>query len=191
MNAALLLRAALFAAERHRDQCRKDHDESPYINHCIAVAATLADHGVDDDVTLAAALLHDTVEDTKTSLTEIELRFGAVISGLVGEVTDDPTEDRPTQKRLQVEHAATASGRAKLIKLADKIVNVRDVALSPPPSWTPARRQAYIDWAVEVVTGLRGTSASLEAAFDDAVRAGREELEKAGKMGTAGKTGTA
>ena len=75
---ALLLEAVAFAAEKHRNQRRKDAEASPYINHPIALANLLKREGVDDVVVLCAALLHDTIEDTKT--TPDELRGGSARS---------------------------------------------------------------------------------------------------------------
>jgi GTP diphosphokinase / guanosine-3',5'-bis(diphosphate) 3'-diphosphatase len=171
-HTALLLRAASFAAHKHRDQRRKDAASSPYINHPLALACVLCvDGGVTDVATLCAALLHDTVEDTDTTPAELEATFGAEIRAIVQEVTDDKTLPKAERKRAQVEHAAHISNKAKLVKLADKICNVRDVASSPPERWTLQRRQAYFDWAREVVDRLRGVNPKLEALFDAAYAA--------------------
>ncbi len=164
-----LFRALSFAAEKHRDQRRKDDHSSPYINHPIAVARVLCEEaGVTDTPVLCAALLHDTVEDTNTSADELELLFGTEIRRVVMEVTDDRSLPKAERKRLQVVHAAGISHAAKLIKLADKICNLRDVVEAPPVSWELERRQAYFDWARDVVDQVRGTHAGLEALFDDA-----------------------
>ena len=77
----LVLRATAFAALKHRDQRRKDAEASPYINHPIALADLLWDlGGVRDPVVIAAALLHDTIEDTETSATELRRAFGAKVA---------------------------------------------------------------------------------------------------------------
>jgi GTP diphosphokinase / guanosine-3',5'-bis(diphosphate) 3'-diphosphatase len=166
---ALLLKALAFAAHKHRDQRRKDPDASPYINHPIALADVLVNEGgVSDVEVLCAALLHDTVEDTATTPQELEEIFGPRIARIVAEVTDDKGLAKSERKRLQVEHAARLSPEAKLVKLADKICNLRDVAERPPASWDLARRREYFDWAKRVVDGLRGTHPRLEAAFDAA-----------------------
>ena len=166
---ALLLKALAFAAHKHRDQRRKDPAASPYINHPIALADVLVNEGgVTDVEVLCAALLHDTVEDTDTTPQEIEGAFGARVARIVAEVTDDQTLSKSERKRLQVERAAGLSSEAKLVKLADKICNLRDVADSPPPNWSLARRQEYFDWAKQVVDGLRGAHPRLEAIFDAA-----------------------
>lgn len=166
---APLFDALAFAAVKHRDQKRKGRDASPYINHPIEVARVLIEEGsVSDPVVLMAAILHDTIEDTTATAQELLERFGAATAGVVQEVTDDKRLHKSERKRLQIEHAPHLSHRAKLVKLADKIANVRDMATSPPQDWPLERRQEYFEWAKRVVDGLRGASPALEAAFDDA-----------------------
>jgi guanosine-3',5'-bis(diphosphate) 3'-pyrophosphohydrolase len=169
MNLALLLKALSFAAHKHRDQRRKDAEASPYINHPIALAEVLAgEGGVTDIEVLAAALLHDTIEDTATTGEELAREFGGHIAGMVAEVTDDTRLPKAERKRLQIEHAAGISPGAKLVKLADKICNLRDVAERPPAKWDLERRREYFEWAKRVIDGLRGVHPRLEAAFDGA-----------------------
>jgi guanosine-3',5'-bis(diphosphate) 3'-pyrophosphohydrolase len=168
---ALLLKALAFAAHKHRDQRRKDAEASPYINHPIALADVLVNEGgVTDTETLCAALLHDTVEDTATTHEELVDAFGSRIARIVAEVTDDTDLPKAERKRLQIEHAPHLSREAKLVKLADKLCNLRDVAERPPANWDLARRREYFDWAIQVVDGLRGAHPRLEAAFDAAYR---------------------
>ncbi len=173
------LRAATFAAFKHRDQRRKDQSASPYINHPLAVANVLANEveGIADDVAITAALLHDTLEDTTTSRQEIEQMFGSDVLQVVLEVTDDKTMAKADRKRLQVTHAASLSPSAKLVKLADKICNLRDMANSPPHNWPLDRRVEYFDWCKEVVDQLRGIHPGLESLFDCAyaMRPGQSE----------------
>ena len=165
----LILRAAAFAAHKHRDQRRKDEAASPYINHPLTLASVLAvEGGVTDAATLCAALLHDTIEDTDTTGDELEREFGAEVRRLVEEVTDDRTLAKAERKQAQIEHAAHISHKAKLVKLADKIANLRDVASAPPAGWPLQRRQEYFDWARQVVDRLRGAHPVLEATFDQA-----------------------
>jgi len=164
-----LLRALEFAAARHRDQRRKDALASPYINHPIAVAAALWHEGeVRDPVALTAAILHDTIEDTATTAAELAARFGAEVAAVVVEVTDDKTLPKLQRKQLQIEHAPHLSRPAKLVKLADKLCNLRDIIEAPPANWALERRAAYVTWTRDVVAGLRGTCPPLEAAFDAA-----------------------
>ena len=130
---ARLLGAAAFAARKHSTQRRKDAEASPYINHPLALADVLANEGgVLDIEVLCAALLHDTIEDTDTSADELRAGFGAAIADIVLEVSDDKALPKQARKDLQVEHAATISPQAKLVKLADKICNLRDLVASPP-----------------------------------------------------------
>ena len=165
----LVLDAATFAADKHRLQRRKDADASPYINHPLALADILARVGaVEDAKVIAAALLHDTVEDTETSIEELEARFGNRVASMVAEVTDDKSLSKEERKRLQIAKSASKSPGAKLVKLADKIANLRDLVSSPPADWSDERLIQYFEWARQVVEGLRGTNASLEAAFDEA-----------------------
>jgi len=172
-----LLAALHFAADKHRDQRRKDIDASPYINHPIEVAELLARvGGVDDLVTLQAAVLHDTLEDTDTTPQELEAAFGAEVRRVVEEVTDDTTLEKLERKRLQIEHAPHISARAKLVKLADKIANVRAVVATPPAKWPIERRREYLDWTERVVDGLRGSNDALEKLYDEALVTGRRAL---------------
>lgn len=165
----LIFQALAFAAHKHRDQRRKDREASPYINHPIQLAYILINEaGVMDTDVVIAALLHDTIEDTDTTPEELAAAFGPHVRDLVLEVTDDKRLDKAERKRLQIVHAAGASPQAKLVKLADKIANVRDLAQSPPPSWSRARIQEYFEWAKAVVDQLRSSNARLEALFDAA-----------------------
>lgn len=165
---AVVMRALAFAADRHRDHRRKDSEQTPYVNHLIAVVELLVEQGVEDPVVLAAAALHDTVEDTETSLDELRAGFGEEVAAIVAAVTDDKSLPKAERKRRQIEQAPSLTTRARLVKLADKICNLRDVADHPPAGWPLQRRQEYFDWACAVVDGLRGTHPRLEAAFDAA-----------------------
>ena len=163
----LVLAALRFAAHKHRDQRRKGADAVPYINHPVALAETLWRLGkVRDSAVLAAALLHDTIEDTETTEVELRRAFGPVVAGVVAEVTDNKSLDKAMRKQLQIEHAGSISRRAKLVKLADKISNLEDILASPPADWSLERRRAYFDWAKAVVGQLRGVNGVLARQFD-------------------------
>lgn len=165
----LILRAAAFAAHKHRDDRRKDLAATPYINHPLALAQVLAEEGgVEDAVTIAAALLHDTIEDTQTRYEELVEAFGVEVADVVMEVSDDKTLAAAQRKRLQVEHAPGLSARAVLVKLADKICNLRDMASNPPHQWTLQRRKDYFDWARQVVERMPHVNERLRARFDEA-----------------------
>lgn len=164
-----VITALAFATRKHRDQRRKDVHASPYINHPIALAEVLVNEaGITDIQVICAALLHDTVEDTETTPEEIEDAFGRPVRDIVMEVTDDQTLDKAQRKQRQIDHAAQLSDQAKLVKLADKICNLRDVSATPPADWSVPRCQAYFDWAKAVIDNLRGVHGILEEAFDAA-----------------------
>ena len=174
---AALLKALHFAADKHRDQRRKDIEAAPYINHPIEVAELLARvGGITDPVVLQAAVLHDTVEDTRTTPEELEREFGPEVRRVVEEVTDDKSLPKADRKRLQIEHAPHLSSRAKLVKLADKIANVRSVVEGPPADWSLERRREYLSWADQVVRGCRGCNGPLEALYDQVLGEGRRTL---------------
>jgi guanosine-3',5'-bis(diphosphate) 3'-pyrophosphohydrolase len=169
-DAAKLMLAASYAAQKHRSHRRKGADADPYINHPLQVAAFLSETGGVNDVDiLTAALLHDTVEDTDTSPEEIEELFGAKVRSLVMEVTDDKGLSKQERKRKQVEHAPHLSDGAKQIKIADKYSNILDVLNNPPHNWTDDRRSEYIKWGQEVFAGLRGVNEKLDKAFEELI----------------------
>jgi GTP diphosphokinase / guanosine-3',5'-bis(diphosphate) 3'-diphosphatase len=97
-----------------------------------------------------------------------------IVAKLVSEVKDDTRLAKAERKRLQIEHAAAKTPRAKVLKLADKTSNLRSLVKSPPAEWNLERKREYLIWAKKVVQGLRGTSIWLEARFDEAA----EQLER-------------
>lgn len=181
MTTALILKALDFAAHRHRSQFRKGEQKVPYINHPIEVASLLANEGGENDpVLIIAAILHDVIEDTVDSVVErdrltedIREIFGEEILSVTLEVTDDKSLDKLERKRLQVTEAPHKSEAAKKLKIADKIMNVRDIIHNPPAEWTRSRITGYIDWSEEVVAGLRGVSPRLEKMFDKTISEAR------------------
>ena len=163
----LLLKALQFSALKHRNQRRKDIDASPYINHPISLASILCNEAhVTDIEVVCGALLHDTVEDTETRSEELENEFGQAIKNIVMDVTDDKLLEKHERKQAQIDHAAHISDKAKLVKLADKISNLRDVSINSPPDWSLERRQEYFDWAKKVIDQVRGVTPNLENIFD-------------------------
>jgi guanosine-3',5'-bis(diphosphate) 3'-pyrophosphohydrolase len=176
---SLLLKSLRFSADKHRDQRRKDERATPYINHPIEVADTLWRIGqVRYIPTLAAAILHDTIEDTPTTPGEVRSLFGEEVLGLVLEVSDDKRLPKQVRKQRQIEHAPFISHEAKQIKLADKICNVYDMGHSPPEEWSLQRLQEYLDWSEKVVAGLRGANPALEAYFDQVLEDAKNLLVK-------------
>ena len=168
-DTGLLLAALGYAADKHRNQRRKGIEATPYVNHPIALAVVLnQEGGIGDIAVLCAALLHDTLEDTDATVEELQQRFGLEIAGLVAEVSDDQALPKAERKRLQIENAPSLSDGAKLIKLADKLCNLRDIATIPPAGWSAERKLEYCVFAKRVVDGLRGIHPALEAKFDEA-----------------------
>lgn len=162
-----VMEAAIFAAQKHQGQVRKDDRRSPYITHPLQVAQILWEvGGVRDPQTLIAAILHDTIEDTHTTHAEISKAFGDQVLKIILEVSDDKSLEKMTRKRLQVEHAPALSKAARLIKLGDKLVNCCDILEHPPSDWDLTRRRNYIQWGADVIAQIRGTNQALEAAFD-------------------------
>ena len=192
MGLADVMRAVDFAARQHAQQRRKGEAGEPYVNHLTEVARLVSEATEGSDpIAVMAAVLHDTVEDTGISSSELAAAFGPQVAGLVAEVTDDKSLEKSERKRLQIEHAAHISPQAKLIKIADKISNVRSIRSSPPP-WGHDRKRAYLDWAREVVDAcvapLGGAVApgSVDAAilklatlFDEAHQTGIAHLNQA------------
>lgn len=120
-NKGVILEAHNFAEKAHLGQKRKTGED--YITHCIAVADILVSYGADDE-TLAAAYLHDVVEDTKVSLEEIDKKFGGEIAFLVDGVTK-PKKDMRWQTAFEkVRDYSKKDKRVLLIKLADRIHNL-------------------------------------------------------------------
>lgn len=149
-DTAILLKAIACAAQKHSTQRRKGEDASPYINHPIAVTPA-----------------------------ELEALFGRTVRKVVEELTDDKGLDKPVRKQRQIEHAPHLSARAKVVKVADKIANVRDVLECPPSTWSVARRIEYLEWTDKVVAGCRGTNLPLEKLYDEVLEKGRAMLGQA------------
>jgi len=173
-----LLAAAIFAAEKHRGQIRKDKNGSPYITHPLAVAQILWEIGeIYNTEILSAAILHDTLEDTPTTIAELADHFGDTVLAIVLEVTDDKSLPKLERKRRQVLHAPELSRPARLIKLGDKLANCSDVLEAPPNGWDLTRRQEYIQWSADVIAQIRGVNAPLERAFDAVIHEAEAELQ--------------
>ncbi|NKC33898.1 HD domain-containing protein [Falsiroseomonas selenitidurans] len=171
---ALLLRAAVFAARVHAGHRRKGDAAEPYVNHVLEVAQILAEHGAPPEAVLAG-LLHDTVEDSDNDpepVTHATLvtEFGEAVAGLVAEATDDKSLPKEARKALQVKHAPGRSAAAKMLKLADKISNLRAITASPPANWDHARRVEYVGWAGRVAAGLKGANPTLDRLFETTYR---------------------
>ncbi|HWX82289.1 MAG TPA: HD domain-containing protein [Xanthobacteraceae bacterium] len=173
----LVSEAAELAARRHNGMARKGRSNEPYINHLAEVANLIAaaTDGADAEL-VAAGWLHDTIEDTQTTREELAQEFSARVAALVVEVTDDMTLPKSERRRLQVLDAPKKSPTAKLIKIADKISNIRARVLPEP---TPEQRDDladYVAWAEQVVAGCRGVNAWLDKTFDETATVARSTL---------------
>lgn len=139
----LVQRALVFAASRHKDP-RKGSD-IPYITHPAHVAILLARHGFEEPV-LAAAILHDVLEDTETRSEELRQKFGQEITGMVEELSEPQFEDRPRRetwdqrKRAKLQMLKKASRGALAIVAADRVHNTAnilvDIRQQGPEVWT-------------------------------------------------------
>ena len=87
-------------------------------------------------------------------------------TGLVKELTDDKHQHKQARKDAQIQHAPHATQKAKLVKLADKLYNLRDLNRQTPVKWSAGRVQEYFEWAAKVVAGLRGSNKSMEDELD-------------------------
>lgn len=164
---SLIAKAFNFAAQKHSSQRRKGAAAEPYINHLAEVASLIAENTDGDDVTaVVVGILHDTIEDTKTTYDELVTEFGTTIADIVMETTDDKSLPKAERKLLQIEHAGHASDTAKTVKMADKISNLRAILTSPPPDWADKRKLEYFVWAKAVVDQCRSANTGLATTFD-------------------------
>jgi (p)ppGpp synthase/HD superfamily hydrolase len=162
-----ILAAAHFAAEKHANQKRKGAAGEPYINHLLEVAELVSMAISEPDPNLViAALLHDVIEDASVTREELAQRFSTDVADLVAEVTDDKSLPKAERKRLQIESAPKKSVRAQIIKLADKIANLRSMLSSPPANWDDERKKQYFAWSKQVVDRLSSPNPVLQAEFD-------------------------
>ena len=152
--AALPYRAAAWAARAFCGRTRKDAAATPYVNHLLEVVSILAEAGVTDPVVLAAGWLHDAVEDVGANEADLARDFGAEATRIVSEVSDDKRLAKDERKRRQIANAGKKSPGARLVGLADKIANLRDLDRSPPADWDLDRRIGYFDWAKAVVEAM-------------------------------------
>lgn len=164
-----LLLAVEYAAKMHAGQVRKDASRTPYIVHPIGVANLLWEQGEVRSVNvLVAALLHDTLEDTDATEEEIEALFGYRVKETVREVTNDPGLSGEENKQRQVDHAPWMSLDAQLVKLADRVYNVRDLS-PPPPAWSKEKVDGYYQWGQRLLAALKGTNRGLENTLQELI----------------------
>jgi guanosine-3',5'-bis(diphosphate) 3'-pyrophosphohydrolase len=173
----LVSEAADLAARCHSGMARKGRGNEPYINHLAEVANLLAiaTDGRDAEL-VAAGWLHDAVEDTPTTPQQLAETFGQRVAALVVEVTDDMSLPKAARRQSQVGDAPHKSPGAKLIKIADKISNIRARTVPAPDRNERDDLIDYVAFAEKVVAGCRGGNAMLDRTFDDTVRLARSTL---------------
>ena len=164
-----LLYAIEMASVAHQLQRRKGCLNIPYINHPIKVSLLLSECGFHDINILQAAILHDVIEDTDLSYSDLEKSFGKKVADIVLEVTDDMSLPSRKRKELQVIHASELSYEAGCLKIADKTCNIRDI-LTYPISWNNQRKRTYITWASDVVENINDKHPCLLEHFNNAVK---------------------
>ncbi len=166
-----LKRALDFAARAHGDQ-RVPGSGAPYVVHLVKVAtealsACAAEPGLDEDLALTCALLHDCVEDAGVAVTEVERLFGARVAAGVSALTKDAA--LPKERRMQdsLERIKRQPREVWIVKLGDRITNLEP----PPPHWSAEKIREYRAEAQVILDGLRGGSAFLEARLAEKIAA--------------------
>jgi hypothetical protein len=161
-----VMAALAFAARAHANQRRKGAAQEPYVNHLIEVAGLVAEatDGADEDA-LVAALLHDAVEDCGVTSAALAETFGAEVARVVAECSDDMSLPKDARRRARIEAAPRKSPRARLVKIADLISNLRAAAASPPAGWSVERRLGYLESARALAAAARGANAAIDARF--------------------------
>lgn len=176
---ALVTHAAGFAARVHAGQTRKGASSSSFILHLAEVADLLAKALEEPDAELvAAAWLHDAVEKTKITSEEIEGIFGPRVASLVAEVSDDKSLPEAEWHRMQIEAIGEKSEGARMLRLADKISGLRELAEDPPADWDTARRREWLQFASDVAAGCRGLNGALDLLFDQAAAAAARSIDE-------------
>jgi (p)ppGpp synthase/HD superfamily hydrolase len=164
--------ALRFAAAKHEGQ-RMTGSGLPYLVHVVAVAGEVLsvldrEPGLDPDLALGCALLHDTLEDTATTYAELVATFGAPIADGVRALSKlDDSIPKPDRMADSLRRIRLQPREVWVVKLADRITN-----LAPPPaSWSSEKRRAYRDEAIEIADALTGASPALEARIRERITA--------------------
>lgn len=167
----LIEKARAFAEERHSGTFRKNKAHDPLIVHCKEVAKLVECSG-GNETEIAAGWLHDTIEDTPTTLAEIEELFGLEVKEIVDGLTDPPeftglhTLERKT---VQAERIRSKNASVKRVKIADQISNVRSFD-DPPIEWSEQKCRDYVEGARLVAKECHGVSDYLDSQFESAYR---------------------
>ncbi|MEO1091328.1 MAG: HD domain-containing protein [Pseudomonadota bacterium] len=168
-----LLAALSFAAHAHANQRRKGASQEPYVNHLIEVAGLVGEATGGADVELvAAALLHDSVEDTPVTLEDLDEHFGPRVAAIVAGASDDMTLPKAERQRRRIERAAGKPDDVKLVKIADVVSNVRAMVNAPPAGWPLA-------WKLDYLDGARALGAAMVGADERLDRLCAREIEAA------------
>lgn len=166
----IVLEAVGFAAEGHNGQLRENPEKTPYIIHPIRVTEHLMTiANVHERDILVAALLHDTVEDTKITFADIQKSFGTTAEGYVRELTDNMSLPQEERMKLQIETAPKKSLAAAQIKLADKYDNLKSLQSNPPATWDQKKIDEYFLSAKKVTSSLPAANVPLKKAVDDVI----------------------
>ena len=176
-------------AARAREVCERAHagqtrdDGTDYATHPHAVAELLREHGIDDQPVLAAAYLHDVLEDTDFGEDQLRAEFGDDIVRLVKELTNigPPGRSFADKQTALLEHARRMSPRAKLVKLADRLHNLTEMV-----AWPDWKQKRYAQAALELLEALRPWPAATlaetvrQTAVDCLTRLGDSSADAAG-----------
>lgn len=154
---------ALAIAEELYAHKTRSGGKRPYIEHPLMLVEILRSHGFDDDNLLCGAILHDGIEENEHDQAVVEMlakRCPEQVFQLVSEVTDAPGLAREARRQEQIDRAHGYTRYAALIRLADKLANMRDI-LSDPPKWSYKHILSYSEFAMKVVEVCRPASHSL------------------------------
>ncbi len=169
-DAGVVFDALIFGAEKHKAQVRSNLKKTPYIIHPIEVADFVMRIGkVYDKNVLSAALLHDVMDETGTTYEEIENRYGKIVSQYVQEMTVKKELTLKEQKKYQIIQAFHQTPSVAVIKLSDKLSNLKTLAQTPPASWSRDRIDQYFQWAQSVIENLPEANSFLKQAVKDVI----------------------
>ncbi|MER3430131.1 MAG: phosphohydrolase [Blastocatellia bacterium] len=165
--------AIQFAAEKHAGQTTKDG--RPYINHPIEVAYLLVEFGdIADPEIISAAILHDVIEKCGVGREELANRFSGSIADVVAELSDDKSLPEAERRLRQTASAANLSRRAKVIRIADKISNLKQLK-NRPNAESDDSLARYVEWTSGMLPMLSGVSPRLEALLMETLACAKEK----------------
>jgi (p)ppGpp synthase/HD superfamily hydrolase len=166
----IIEKARTLASERHAHQTMHNAARSPVIVHITEVANYVEAHGGTEEM-IVAAWLHDIVEDTNVTISDVEELFGPRIAALVDGLTD-PKHFAPLpldkRKPMQAQRLKDKSDEVKRIKICDQLSNVLRVMNDPPTDWDPSMQFLYVRGAREITEVCRGVAPALDQLFDEA-----------------------